>query len=560
MSLPSRHHGRRVLLAIPLAAGLLVTGACDRADLGLPMGSGSATDGSAAAVEKAPDVDLVEIDLTQLGAMMARGELSSHALTRAYLDRIAALDDAGPMLNAVIETNPRALEEARARDEERQAGRVRGPLHGIPVLLKDNIDATPMVNSAGSLALEAHRPGRDAFLVAKLRDAGAVILGKTNLSEWANFRSPHSTSGWSARGGLTKNPYVLDRSACGSSSGTASAVAASLAAVGVGTETDGSIICPASVTGLVGLKPTVGLISRNGIIPLSSSQDTAGPMARSVRDAALLLAVIVGRDEGDAVTANSIGRTVFDYQLHLKADGLKGARIGVLRDKMGANAQVDAAMEKAIVAMRQAGAVVVDARIPTDGQWDEGEREVLLREFKAGLEHYLASRNAPVRKLAQIIEFNRTYAGQELSYFGQELLEEADTKGPLSDPVYLDTRRAIRRLAGADGLDAALREQQLDALVAPAVPPAWRADMTNGDPAITAGYSAAAVAGYPSLTVPMGDVQGLPVGLVFMGTAWSEPRLLQLGYAFEQISKARKAPKFLASLPGGSADQVAAAK
>ncbi|MFC5579427.1 amidase [Lysobacter niabensis] len=498
-----------------------------------------------------------EIGISELSARMARGELSSHALTQAYLDRIAAIDDAGPMLNAVIELNPDALKDADARDAERKAGRVRGPLHGIPVLVKDNIDATPMVNSAGSLALADHRPQKDAFLVGRLRAAGAVILGKTNLSEWANFRSVHSTSGWSARGGLTRNPYVLDRSTCGSSSGTASAIAASLAAAGVGTETDGSIICPSSVTGLVGLKPTVGLVSRNGIIPISRSQDTAGPMTRSVTDAAFMLAAMVGRDEGDAVTANSVGHAVFDYPLHLRADGLRGARIGVLRQKMGVDAGVDAAMEKAIAILRRGGAVVVDAEIPTDGQWHTGEFDVLTWEFKAGLEHYLDSRQAPVRTLAAIIDFNRRHAGDEMSHFGQDLFEQADAKGPLNDPVYLDTRSTIRKLAGTQGIDAALQAQQLDALIAPAAPAAWVADMINGDPHIATGYGAAAVAGYPSLTVPMGDAQGLPLGMVFMGTAWSEPRLIELGYAFEQASKARKAPQFANTLEATTARTAA---
>ena len=545
MPVLSRIRGARAVRAAALTVAVIAAfSGCERIK-GL---TSSATKNETADVVAATDFAFAEASIGDLSARMARGELDSHTLTQAYLARIAAIDDAGPKLNAIIELNPDALKEADARDAERKAGRVRSPLHGIPVLLKDNIDATPMVNSAGSLALAEHRPKRDAFVVERLRAAGAVILGKTNLSEWANFRSNHATSGWSARGGLTRNPYVLDRSTCGSSSGTASAIAASLAAVGIGTETDGSIICPASVTGLVGLKPTVGLVSRSGIIPISSSQDTAGPMTRSVADAAYLLAAMVGRDQSDAVTANSVGRAVFDYPLHLKADGLRGARIGVLRNKMGADASVDATMEAAIATMRRAGAVVVDAQIPTDGQWEAGELDVLNWEFKAGLEHYLASREAPVRTLAQLIDFNKRHAGDELSYFGQELFEQADARGPLNDPVYLDTRSAIRKLAGVQGIDAALQAQQLDALIAPATSAAWKADMTNGDPQVPSGYGAAAVAGYPSLTVPMGDDRGLPLGMVFIGTAWSEPRLLELGYAYEQISKARKPPQFLATL------------
>jgi len=489
-----------------------------------------------------------EADIAGLQTRMTRRELSSHQLTQAYLDRIAAIDKAGPTLNSVIELNPDAIKDADARDAERKAGRVRSPLHGIPILLKDNIDATPMVNSAGSLALAGNKPKRDAFLVARLRDAGAVILGKTNLSEWANFRSTRSTSGWSGRGGQTKNPYVLDRNPCGSSSGTGTAIAADLATIGIGTETDGSIICPASVAGLVGLKPTVGLVSRDGIIPISNSQDTAGPMTRSVADAAALLAVIAGRDDADAATSNSIGHAVFDYPMHLKADGLRGARIGVLRKSMGFHPDVDAAMEKAIAAMKAAGAIVVDAEIPTAGQWDKPELEVLKYEFKAGLERYLASHDAPVRTLAQLIAWNKAHAKEEMPFFAQEIFEQADAKGPLGEAAYLDARMLARKLAGEQGIDVALQTQQLDALIAPSMSPAWLTDPVLGDHFVGAGYGAAAVAGYPSLSVPMGDSHGMPLGIVFMGPAWSEPRLIELGYAYEQLTKARRPPEFKPTL------------
>ncbi len=540
-------------------AGLILLAACQPAsDRGSAQAGTLAADASPApattsaaetpAAPAAPDhFAFAELDIEALQARMARGETSSRALTQAYLDRIAAIDDAGPTLNAVIEVNPEALEEAAARDAQRKAGPVLGPLHGIPVLLKDNIDATPMVNSAGSLALAEHRPAHDAFLVERLRAAGAVILGKTNLSEWANFRSTRSSSGWSARGGQTLNPYALDRSPCGSSAGTGSAVSANLAAVGIGTETDGSIICPSAVAGLVGLKPTVGLVSRNGIIPISSSQDTAGPMTRSVADAAILLAAMAGRDDADAATGNSVGRAVFDYPAHLDPEALRGARIGLLRGSMGFHPDVDAALERAVDAMRAAGATVVDADIPTAGEWQQAEFEVLLYEFKNGLEHYLRSHDAPVKTLDALMAYNRAHAEAEMPWFGQELFEQASGKGPLNEAAYLDARREARRLAGEAGIDAALRAQELDALLAPATSPAWPIDPVLGDHFTGAGYGAAAVAGYPSLTVPMGESHGLPIGLVFMGTAWSEPRLLALGHAYEQLSKARTPPRFLST-------------
>ncbi|RYZ74080.1 MAG: amidase [Lysobacteraceae bacterium] len=485
-----------------------------------------------------------EADIDDLQARMQAGELDSRTLTQAYLDRIAAIDKAGPTLNAVIEVNPQALKEAALRDVERKTNSVRGPLHGIPILLKDNIGATPMANSAGSLALEDFRPASDATLVRRLREAGAVILGKTNLSEWANFRSTRSVSGWSGRGGQTRNPYALDRNPCGSSSGSAVAVSANLATAAIGTETNGSIICPAAVNGVVGLKPTVGLVSRQGIIPLSYSQDSAGPMTRSVADAAYLLSALAGRDEADPATANSAWNTSLDYHSRLQPGALKGARIGVLRSKMAINADAGAAMEVALQTMREAGATIVDAEIPTEGQWSEDQRVLLLYEFKAGLERYLQQHDAPLRTLSQLIGYNQQYAAAEMPFFGQELFEQANAKGGLGEMEYITARSRARRLAGPEGIDVALKSQRLDALVAPATGPAWITDPRAGDDFPGAGYEAAAVAGYPSLTVPMGSSKGLPLGIVFMGAAWSEPRLLQLGYAYEQLTLARKPPTY----------------
>ncbi|MFT3755772.1 MAG: amidase [Pseudoxanthomonas sp.] len=495
------------------------------------------------------DFTFAELDIDDLQARMQRGELDSRTLTQAYLDRIAAIDTAGPQLSAVIELNPDALKEATLRDRERKDNSVRGPLHGIPILLKDNIDAMPMANSAGSLALADFHPKTDAFLVRRLREAGAVILGKTNLSEWANFRSTHSTSGWSARGGQTKNPYALDHNPCGSSSGSAVAVSANLAMAAIGTETDGSIICPASVNGIVGLKPTVGLVSRNGIIPISHSQDTAGPMARSVADAALLLGVLAGRDSADPATANAAWNVALDYHARLKPDALRGARIGVLRSKFAIHPDAATAMEGAIKAMRDAGATVVDAEIPTDGQWDDDELLVLLYEFKAGLRRYFAAHdNAPLQSLAQLIGYNQSNANAEMAHFGQELFEQAEAKGDLNTAEYISARGRARRLAGPQGIDAALKAQKLDALIAPATGPAWPTDLANGDAFSGGSYGAAAVAGYPSLTVPMGSSNGLPLGILFIGTAWSEPRLIELGYAYEQLTRARTPPGYKPTL------------
>lgn len=489
-----------------------------------------------------------ERSLDEIASAIADGKTSSEAVTYAYLARIREMDDAGPMLNAVIAVNPQALADARTLDAERRAGRLRGPLHGVPLLIKDNIEtADPVATTAGSLALRNNITGRDAPLVARLRAAGAVILGKTNLSEWANFRSDDSTSGWSAVGGLTKNPYALDRNPCGSSSGTGSGIAASLAAAGIGTETDGSIICPSSINGLVGLKPTVGLVPRTHVVPISHSQDTAGPMARGVRDVAILLTVLAGSDASDPATAEADARKS-DYVAALdRADGLRGVRIGVLRDRVGDNKAVVEAFDAALAVLRTGGAELVeiaDSRSGLDGMGD-AEFQVLLSEFKADLNAYLASTPATVttRTLAQVIAFNKT-SPAELEFFGQDLLEQSEATTGLDDPAYLAALSKSRSLARG-AIDRLLKDNHVTLLVGPSNGPAWRSTLGKGDDFAGPSQSALpAIAGYPHLTVPMGLIDGLPVGLSLIGPAWSEAALLAAGYRYEQLSRARVPPGY----------------
>ena len=482
--------------------------------------------------------------------MMEAGKLTSHALTSQYLARIKSIDKAGPRINSIIEINPEALKIALEMDRERNLKRVRGPLHGIPVLLKDNIATGDRMNTtAGSLALLNIRAARDAHVTARLREAGAVIIGKTNLSEWANMRSTHSVSGWSARGGLTLNPYSLDRNCSGSSSGSGAAIAAGLATLAVGTETDGSIVSPASICGIVGIKPTLGLVSRSGIIPIAHSQDTAGPMARSVADAALMLSAMCGVDPADPVTQESEGKGG-DYRAALQKDGLQGARIGVARNFFGLNRDLDAVIEKALVDLKAQGAVLIDTEVPNVNKYGETETEVLLYEFKADLAAYLKeyAPNAPIASMADLVAFNEQHRAQEMPYFGQEHLEHSQAKGDLDSQAYRDALANNRRYAREEGIDQVMKEHSLDALVAPTGGPAWLTDFINGDHD-TGGFSSpAAVAGYPHVTVPAGFVHGLPVGLSFVGTAYSEAALIRMAYAYEQATLHRRAPQFPASV------------
>jgi amidase len=491
-----------------------------------------------------------EATIEDLQKKMASGEESSVSLTRKYLARIDAIDRSGPALRAVLETNPDAESLAAALDAERKAGKIRGPLHGIPVLVKDNVDTGDrMMTTAGSLALAGTPAPKDAFIVARLREAGAVILGKTNLSEWANFRSTRSSSGWSGRGGQCHNPYALDRNPSGSSSGTGAAISANLAVAGVGSETDGSIVSPSNNCGLVGVKPTVGLLSRAGIIPISHTQDTAGPMTRSVRDAAIMLGVMTGLDVSDPATAASSNRARKDYTQYLDANGLKGARIGIARKRLfGYHGGADAVAEDAIAVMKGLGAVIVDpADVTTIGALGDPEFDVLLYEFKAGLNKYLAARGGSIKSLKDAIAFNTTNKDRELPYFGQEIFEMAAKKGPLSDPKYVKALEACRLNSRTRGIDLVMTHFKLDALFCPTGAPAWLTDLVDGDHDTGGSSTIAAVAGYPHITVPAGFVFGLPVGVSFIGRAWSEPKLFTLAYSFEQATKKRQAPKFLAT-------------
>ena len=496
--------------------------------------------------------ELDEVTISELHEGLKSGRFSVRSVVEKYLDRIEKIDKGGPAINSVIELNPDALQIAETLDQELKDKGPRGPLHGIPILVKDNVDtADRMLTTAGSLALVGARPAKDAFLVQRLRQSGAIILGKSNPSEWANIRSSHATSGWSGRGGLTRNPYALDRNPCGSSSGSGAAVSANLCAAAVGTETDGSIVCPSSANGIVGIKPTVGLISRSGVIPISHTQDTAGPMCRSVRDAALVLTALAGIDSGDSATAFSAGHISSDYSQFCVPDGLRGARIGVVRNLFGFSDMVDALMDQALDVMRKQGAILVDpAKIDSISKIGENEFTVFLYELKADLNAYLArlGPGAPVHTLEDVIEFNNRHREKEMPYFGQDTFLKAQAKGTLEEKEYLEALDKCRQFAAKDGIDAVSQQLQLDAFVAPTSGPAWISDLLNGDNGLGGSSTAAAVAGYPHITLPVGFIFGLPVGISFFGRAWSEPMLIKIAYAFEQASKTRKPPRFLPTI------------
>jgi amidase len=511
--------------------------------------SSSAANSGAASLPSSAGA-ILEAGVLEQQALMQAGKLTSHSLVSQYLARIAAIDKRGPRLNSVIELNPDALKIALEMDRERAAKRVRGPLHGIPVLLKDNIaTGDKMSTSAGSMALAGVRATRDAYVAAQLRAAGAVIIGKTNLSEWANMRSTHSVSGWSGRGGLTKNPYALDRNTSGSSSGSGAAIAASLATLAVGTETDGSIVSPASTCGLVGIKPTLGLVSRSGIIPIAASQDTAGPMTRTVTDAALMLAAMAGVDADDPKTKEGAGKAV-DYAAALVKDGLKGMRLGVARNFFGSGDGVDAVIEKELAVLRAQGAILVDVKVPNIEKYGDSETEVLLYEFKPGLEAYLAgyAPHAPIKNMSDLVAFNLKHSDKEMAYFAQEHLVKSQAKASLEHKEYIDALANNHRYSRDEGIDQVMKEHKLDALVAPTGGPAWLTDFVNGDHYGGSFSTPAAVAGYPHITVPAGYTNGLPVGLSFVGGAYSEAALIRMAYAYEQATLHRRAPRFPATV------------
>jgi len=487
------------------------------------------------------DFEFDELSIREFQDRMESGEETAVSITRKYLDRIEATNHDGPQLHAIIEVNPDALRIAGELDAERKKSGVRGPLHGIPVILKDNIDtADAMTTTAGSLALEGSIAAKDSYVANRLRAAGAILLAKANLSEWANFRSTRSTGGWSGRGGLCRNPYALDRNACGSSSGSGVAVSANLCPVAIGTETDGSVVCPSSITGVVGIKPTVGLVGQAGIVPIAHSQDTAGPMGRSVEDAAMVLTALAGQGA--------------DYTSYLDSGSLRGARIGATRKHLGRHPVVDQIFEDALAALKDAGAEIVDpADLPTHGEWEDAEFEVLLYEFKANLNIYLQGlgKDARVKSLDDLISFNEEHRDTEMPYFDQEIFLMAQEKGPLTDQVYLDALADCRRLTREEGIDAVMIFENLDALVAPTTLPAWTNDLVHGGHRSYGASSAAAVSGYPSITVPSGHVSGLPVGLLFFGRANTEGKLISYAYAFEQATKVRTKPGFLETLPFG---------
>jgi amidase len=503
-----------------------------------------------------PKLNIAETSVAALQAAMAAGSMTSLALTRSYLARIKAFDKNGPRINSVIEINPDALDIALAMDRERKAGKVRGPLHGIPVLIKDNIATfDKMQTTAGSVALIGAKAPRDAFIVTRLREAGAVIIGKTNLSEWANFRSTRSTSGWSSRGGLTKNPHALDRNTSGSSAGSGAAMAAGFAALTIGTETDGSIVSPANANGIVGLKPTLGLLSRDGIVPIAHSQDTAGPMTQNVADAAVLLTVLAATDSRDRATVDA-NRHRVDYTLHLKKDGLKGKRLGIIRSQFGGrNDLASNVIEASFAILRDQGATLIElAELPNAGKYGASEYEVLLTEFKADMAAYLAefAPNLAIKSLADIIAYNEKNRDKAMPYFAQEHMIRANAKGDLTSKEYLDALANNHKFSREEGIDRALKDNNLDALIAPTGSPAWLTDFVRGDNSGGGFSSPAAVAGYPHITVPAGFVAGLPCGISFVSTAWREPTLFEIAYAFEQASittkHRRRAPQFLKSV------------